>query len=111
MPFKKILLALAGLWLVTNLHAAQPALVLQITVDQLRGGMLEQSSDRFGLSGIRYLLDKGTVTKLFTITGRYDPNRGWVEGPLRHWSERTETEGQIAKKLKKKLESYINGSN
>lgn len=61
MPFKKILLALAGLWLVTNLHAAQPALVLQITVDQLRGGMLEQNSDRFGPSGIRYLLDNGTV--------------------------------------------------
>jgi len=49
------------------------------------------------------LLDKGTVTKLFTITGRYDPNRGWVEGPLQDWSERTETEGEIAKALKKKL--------
>jgi HAE1 family hydrophobic/amphiphilic exporter-1 len=49
------------------------------------------------------LLENGTVTKLFTITGRYDPNRGWVEGPLRHWSERDQTESQIAKGLKKKL--------
>jgi predicted AlkP superfamily pyrophosphatase or phosphodiesterase len=47
--------------LATSLNAAQPALVLQITVDQLRGGMLEQSSDRFGPSGFRYLLDNGTV--------------------------------------------------
>ena len=48
-------------------------------------------------------IEKGTVTKLFTITGRYDFNRGWVEAPLRDWSERTESEGQIAKKLIKKL--------
>lgn len=49
------------------------------------------------------LVDKGTVKKLFTITGRYDLNRGWVEAPLSAWSNRDESEGQIAKKLKKKL--------
>jgi HAE1 family hydrophobic/amphiphilic exporter-1 len=49
------------------------------------------------------LVDSGVVTKLFTISGRYDPNRGWVEAPLRDWSERDLTEGQIANMLKKKL--------
>jgi hydrophobic/amphiphilic exporter-1 (mainly G- bacteria), HAE1 family len=48
-------------------------------------------------------VEKGTVKKLFSITGRYDLNRGWVEAPLSDWSDRDETEGEIAKKLKKKL--------
>jgi HAE1 family hydrophobic/amphiphilic exporter-1 len=48
-------------------------------------------------------VEEGKVKKLFTITGRYDLNRGWVEAPLSDWSDRDETEGQIAKKLKKKL--------
>ena len=43
------------------------------------------------------------MTKLYTITGRGDPNRGWVEGPLQDWSERDQTEGEIANKLKKKF--------
>ena len=42
-------------------------------------------------------VDDGTVTKLFTITGRWDLNRGWVDAPLRDWSDREVTEGQIAR--------------
>ncbi len=49
------------------------------------------------------LIKNGTVTKLFTITGRYDLNRGWVEAPLVDWSLRNISEGQIAKKLIKQL--------
>ena len=49
------------------------------------------------------LVNDGTVKKVFTITGRYDFNRGWVEAPLRDWSERDQTEAQIANKLNKKL--------
>ena len=45
-------------------HAAEthapPKLVLQITVDQLRGDTLTRFGDRFGPGGFRYLLDKGT---------------------------------------------------
>lgn len=52
---------------------------------------------------LRPHVDNGTITKLFTISGRYDPNRGWVEAPLRDWDERDITEGQLAKKLKRKL--------
>jgi predicted AlkP superfamily pyrophosphatase or phosphodiesterase len=39
---------------------AQPKLVLQITVDQLRGDTLTRFGDRFGPGGFRYLLKKGT---------------------------------------------------
>src|SRR5262245_1075924 len=41
-------------------HAAEPPrLVLQITVDQLRGDMLPRYRDRFGTDGFRRLLDGG----------------------------------------------------
>jgi predicted AlkP superfamily pyrophosphatase or phosphodiesterase len=39
---------------------AQPKLIIQITVDQLRGDTLTRFGDRFGPTGFRYLLDKGT---------------------------------------------------
>ena len=39
----------------------KPNLILQITVDQLRGDMLARYYDRLGEGGFRYLLDSGTV--------------------------------------------------
>ncbi len=47
-----------------------------------------------------YVAD-GTVPNVFTITGRYDPNRGWIEAPLADWSKRQKSEGEIAAALKK----------
>lgn len=41
--------------------AGQPKLVLQITVDQLRGDMPFRIKERFGPGGFRYLLEHGTV--------------------------------------------------
>ena len=38
-----------------------PKLILQITVDQLRGDMPLRYYDRLGKGGLRYLLDSGTV--------------------------------------------------
>jgi predicted AlkP superfamily pyrophosphatase or phosphodiesterase len=38
-----------------------PRLILQITVDQLRGDLLHRYRDRFGEGGFRHLLDQGTV--------------------------------------------------
>ena len=57
---------LAGwaLWLsiaLTSAGAEPPRVVLQITVDQLRGDMLARYRDRFGPGGFRRLLDEGTV--------------------------------------------------
>ena len=40
---------------------AAPKLVLQITVDQLRGDLLNKYLDRMGEGGVRYLLDEGLV--------------------------------------------------
>ncbi|NNE23284.1 MAG: efflux RND transporter permease subunit [Rhizobiales bacterium] len=49
------------------------------------------------------LVDEGTATKLFTITGRYDPNRGQLDAPLRDWSERSRGEGEIARTVNREL--------
>ena len=40
---------------------AKPRLILQITVDQLRGDLLWRHYDQFGKDGFRRLLDRGTV--------------------------------------------------
>ena len=37
-----------------------PKLVLQITVDQLRGDLPDRYADRFPDGGFRYLMEKGT---------------------------------------------------
>ena len=48
------------LFLACNIHAlAQPRLVLQVTVDQLRGDLPWRHMDQFGKGGFRYLADKG----------------------------------------------------
>jgi len=39
----------------------KPKLILQITVDQLRGDMPSRYYDRFGEGGFRYLMENGTV--------------------------------------------------
>lgn len=43
-----------------DFDAVQPKLVLQITVDQLRGDLPTRFLDRLGERGFRYLLDNGT---------------------------------------------------
>jgi predicted AlkP superfamily pyrophosphatase or phosphodiesterase len=64
---KQVLLAL-NLLLVAPIIAysanntpAQPRLILQITVDQLRGDLITRYYDRFGEGGFRYLMDQGLV--------------------------------------------------
>ena len=52
---------------------------------------------------LRPLVDEGTIKDLFTITGRYDPNRGWIDAPLADWSERDKSEGEIARSLRKPI--------
>ena len=60
----KRLMALIGIFALmpTLLFAKeQPRLVLQITVDQLRGDLPAKYLDKMGKGGFRYLLDKGVV--------------------------------------------------
>src|SRR5210317_1594172 len=49
-----------GLMLPASAADKKPKLVLQITVDQLRGDVTMRYKDRFGQGGFRYLLEKGT---------------------------------------------------
>lgn len=57
-------IVLAGLLAPLSIHAQeQPKLVLQITVDQLRGDMPTAYIDRMGKGGFKYLLKKGVVYK------------------------------------------------
>ncbi len=46
------------------------------------------------------LVDKGLVTNMFTISGRYDPNRGWVDAPLTDWSKRTISQKEIIRNIR-----------
>jgi hydrophobe/amphiphile efflux-1 (HAE1) family protein len=46
-------------------------------------------------------IDKGVVTDLFTITGRFDPNRGWIDAPLADWSKRSVSQEQVTAKLRR----------
>lgn len=55
------------------------------------------------------LADQGLVKDIFTITGRGDPNRGWIDATLADWSKRSETQGEIAATIKKPL-SQIPGA-
>ncbi len=48
-------------------------------------------------------VDSGVVERLYTITGRYDLNRGQIEAPLADWSERTVSEGDIAEDINRQL--------
>ncbi len=46
-----------------TIAAAKPKLILQLTVDQLRGDLPTRYYDRLGEGGLKYLLDKGVVYK------------------------------------------------
>ncbi len=65
MKFVSLLTALITLALVPTAAFAEtvnsaPRLILQITVDQLRGDLPGRYADRYGEDGFRYLLEKGT---------------------------------------------------
>ena len=56
--FRKLLILILIIFSSTAL-ADKPKLILQITVDQLRGDMVSRFGQRFGEGGFRYLLDQG----------------------------------------------------
>lgn len=53
---------------------------------------------------LRPLQEKGLIENISSISGRGDPNRGWVEARLIDWSSRDQSELQIGKSLRKKFE-------
>ncbi|MCP4783670.1 MAG: alkaline phosphatase family protein [Fuerstiella sp.] len=58
-----LLLMLTVIGSISTLTAAPPKLILQITVDQLRGDLPQRFVDRMGDGGFRYLLNQGVVYK------------------------------------------------
>jgi predicted AlkP superfamily pyrophosphatase or phosphodiesterase len=64
-PAVLLLLLVASVVTAAPASGTEPApevrLVLQVTVDGLRGDLLNRYGDRFGEGGFRYLLSKGTV--------------------------------------------------
>ena len=56
-----LLVLLAIGMLAAEARAEAPRLILQITVDQLRGDLLRRHEGQFGKGGFRYLLEGGTV--------------------------------------------------
>jgi predicted AlkP superfamily pyrophosphatase or phosphodiesterase len=60
---KRVLVLVFGMVFATTALAAEPPprLVLQITVDQLRGDLITRYLDRMGDGGIRYMIDNGIV--------------------------------------------------
>ena len=49
------------------------------------------------------LLADGTITSVATVSGWYDLNRGFVEAQLRDWSTRTVGEGELARRVNRKM--------
>ena len=49
------------------------------------------------------LVDSGTIKTLYSVTGWFDINRGYIAAPLKDWSERTKSEREIARDLNRKL--------
>lgn len=58
---KLLIVVMSTFICVLPLQAAQPDLVLVITVDQLRGDMPQRFRERFTPGGFRYLMDQGMV--------------------------------------------------
>ncbi len=60
-----LLVLLFSVWAVAGTAHGKPKLVLQITIDQMRGDFPMRYKDRLGESGFRYLME--TTTKIAAI--------------------------------------------
>jgi multidrug efflux pump subunit AcrB len=104
------LAALAGaLWLATSLER-------EIVPAEDRGRIYILASGPDG-AGLEYserqahevedrlapFVASGEITSLFTVVGRYDPNRTLVTAPLAPWSERSRSQSQIVADVRRVL--------
>ncbi len=53
----------------------------------------------------RPLIEDGTIESLYSITGRFDFNRGSIEAPLKPWGERKRTQQEIEATIRQPLSS------
>ncbi len=55
-----LLVLVFSAWAVAGTASGKPKLILQITIDQMRGDFPMRYKDRLGEGGFRYLMEKGT---------------------------------------------------
>jgi hydrophobic/amphiphilic exporter-1 (mainly G- bacteria), HAE1 family len=58
------------------------------------------------LERMQPLKDEGLVENIFTITGRFDPNRAEIVAPLVDWGLRDKSQAQIAARLRTALDDF-----
>jgi hydrophobic/amphiphilic exporter-1 (mainly G- bacteria), HAE1 family len=103
-----VLAALAG-WLFTQLNQeltpTEDRGSLSIRLDGPDGVGLAYSDRQLeqALKAVLPLKEEGLVSNVFTITGRYDPNRAEIVAPLSDWSERSVSQAQLAARVQKAL--------
>ena len=90
-----LLVLMFSAWAVAGTAHGKPKLVLQITIDQMRGDFPMRYKDRLGEGGFRYLMEKGThyinahfqhadtetpIGHAALFTGTYPAHNGIVAG-------------------------------
>jgi HAE1 family hydrophobic/amphiphilic exporter-1 len=78
---------------------------LSIRLDGPDGAGLAYSDRQLeqALKAVLPLKEEGLVRNVFTITGRFDPNRAEIVAPLSGWSERSVSQAQLAARVQKSL--------
>ncbi|MEZ5706313.1 MAG: efflux RND transporter permease subunit [Burkholderiaceae bacterium] len=106
-----VLLAGGAAWLFTQLDREltpnEDRGSLSIRLDGPDGAGLGYSDRQLeqALRVVQPLKDEGLVSSVFTITGRFDPNRAEIVAPLTDWSERTVSQAQLTARVQKALDS------
>jgi hydrophobic/amphiphilic exporter-1 (mainly G- bacteria), HAE1 family len=78
---------------------------LSIRLDGPDGAGLAYSDRQLeqALKAVEPLKAEGLVSNVFTITGRWDPNRAEIIAPLSDWSERSVSQAQLTARVQKAL--------
>lgn len=111
-----VVLVLSGL-IVAGAYATYQSLGEELVPEEDRGNVTVRITgpDGVGLdytdrqvekveNMLRPYVAEGLVERMYSITGRWDLNRGSVDAPLIDWADRDVSEGDIARELNKKLQ-------
>jgi HAE1 family hydrophobic/amphiphilic exporter-1 len=104
-----VLLAVFAAWLFTQLDQeltpTEDRGSLSIRLDGPDGVGLAYSDRQLeqALKAVLPLKAEGLVSNVFTITGRFDPNRAEIVAPLSDWADRSVSQAQLAERVQKAL--------
>ncbi|MFT6591011.1 MAG: HAE1 family hydrophobic/amphiphilic exporter-1 [Rhodoferax sp.] len=92
--------------LATELTPAEDRGVLSIRMESPDGVGLAYTDRQLelALAAVTPLRDEGLVENVFTITGRYDLNRGAITAPLIDWGQRNVSQAVLAARVQKTLD-------